>query len=601
MARKNAGRRKRSAGVASASPQFSGGRDAWILPALGWLALVFAWLAALGGVSDGSIDWRKTFDHDALRSYGVFRDLFGGEGYSALDWWLSKAPSYFPDFAFQWALFALGVDLQAALYIFPLTQVAFAAAGWILVCDFLFGKSPVRRAAVLLAHAATFLSLAWDESQIFNLQMVSVYHYGAWACVPWLLWLSLRMLDAPPPSARPGRIAALVFALTIVTASNLLIAPWFLIPSALAALLSARFKQSAVFIAVLAAGTALGLAVAGAIPYDNAVSIKHRYQTYDTSWASWLNVLIPLRGHLVETVSRDPLKCMVMLAFAAALCVKLAPKLRELGAKQARREFRPRLFVLLLILISIIVPVAALINHGNILATYLVHPITALRYLFPTFFFPLFVGWALLEWKTPRWRIRPAALAAAACAAALALSVPKLTRIDFAAMDPFATPFQKCFAENARRLEWTSGIAPIHFVLQMFANPDAGMENYNWVRIKWAEAGRSSLLSPFGIVNHNRRGEEAQFVVSNARNGRIFFRPPRTSDQGCPFDNYGPCLGWEGVGDIVTDGAVKGAFGEPAEIVECAGIGLYHYDPPLRFEFSDSSSQSEFEFIGNKF
>ena len=600
MTQKKRGKAKRSAGVASALPQLSSGRGEWILPALGALALILAWLAALGGAADGSIDWRKTFDHDSLRSYGVFRDLFGGEGYSAAGWGHGKAPSYFPDFAFQWALFALGVDLQAALYIFPLMQVGFAAAGWMLVCDFLFGKSPTRRAAVLLAHAATFLSLAWDESQIFNLQMVSVFHYGAWACVPWLLWLSMRMLELPRP--HPGRIAALVLALAVITASNLLIAPWFTAPAALAVLLSARFKQCAVFIAVLAAGTVLGLAIDHAIPYDNAVSLKERFQYQASSvsrWVSWLHVLIPLRWHLAETVSRDPLKVAAMLAFAAALCVKLAPELRKFGAKKTRGEFRPRFFVLLLMPISIAVAVASQINHGSILATYLVHPITAMRYLFPMFFYPLFVGWALLEWKAPRWQIRPAALAAAACAAALALSVPKLTRIDFAALDPFATPFQKCFAENARRLEWTSGMAPLHFGMQMFANPDAGMENYNWIRVLRAEAGRSSMASLFGFVNHRRRGKEVQFVVSNARNGLVFFHPPRASDQGCPLNDYEPCRGWEETSDIITDRAVKGAFGEPAEIVECAGIGIYHYDPPLRFEFSDRPTSHIA--VGNKF
>ena len=33
---------------------------------------------------------------------------------------------------------------------------------------------------------------------------------------------------------------------------------------------------------------------------------------------------------------------------------------------------------------------------------------------------------------------------------------------------------------------------------------------------------------------------------------------------------------------LILDGAAaRGAFGEPTEIIECEGIGFYHYDPPI--------------------
>ena len=591
--RKIAKRREDSSAVAAQQP-------AWIpsLPWLGGLALIFSWLAALGGAADGSIDWRNLFDHDTVRPYAVFRDLFGGEGYPALGWWQHNAVYYFPDWAFQWALLALGLDMTAAAYIFPLMQVGFAAAGWILVCDFLFGKSPVRRAAVLLLHAASLLLIAWNQSQVFIPFMMGAWHYGAWACVPWLLWLSLRMLNADrPPTAI---IAALILAMTTAAASDMLTVLWFALPAAIAVLPSAKPKKSAVFIAVLAVGIALGVGIDRAIPWEGRPGLDHNVQVARASYIDRLNVVLVLRHYLKEFAAKDTPEFAAMLAFAALLCARLAGQLnkRLRAKKNGRAAFHPRLFVLLLIAASVAGSVAALINHGHIWMGYHGHSITAMRYIIPLFFFPLFAGWALFEWSAPRWKVRAPTLAAAACAATVALSAPKMARIDFAAMDPFATPFQTCFAENARRLGWTSGIAPAHFSLLTHLNPGAEVENYITVFVTRRDAGRSSLDVVSSNSNSNRRGKEVQFVVVNARDGRVFVRPPRTGDEGCPLDDYGSCVGWEGSAAFITHAAVAGAFREPSEIAECAGIGLYHYDPPLRFDFGETQAR---EAIGNKF
>ena len=589
-------RKKRKAVKSPPSPRSvpiagTGGIPAWSLPALGWLALVFSWLAALGGAADGSVDLRDIFDTDTLRSYAIFRDLFGGEGYPALGWWHSYSVYYFPDHAFIWTLLALGADMPTAYYVFPLMQVGFAAAGWILACDFLFGKSPIRRVVVLLMHAASFLILAWDQSQIFIPQMLSAWHYGTWACVPWLLWLSLRMLDSPRPES--GKVAALVFAMAVVAGSNMLSVLWFAIPAALAASLTTRLKKSAVFIAVLAVGIALGLAVDRSISWEHTGPLFNRaIQVSVVSWEARLKVISVLGRLASEIAAHDTLEFLVILAFVAALCAKFAGKIKEILPNK-REDFRPRLFVLLLIPISMGGCLAAQINHGEITDKYYGHSILAMRYMLPLFFFPLLAGWALLEWKTPRWRIRPSVVAAAACAAGIAIAAPKLARIDFAAMDPFATPFQKCFAENARRLEWTSGIIPLHFELQMFANPEAGIENYTRPWTVWLQ-GQSHLVHYVGHSNLRRGGKEVQFVTLNVHNDRFFARPPRGGgDKGCAINDFRSCTAWEGENVILSGKVAKGAFGEPAEIVECAGLALYHYDPPLRMGFSDDVTVEE--------
>ena len=580
MARKKHKAGKRPADISPALPPLSGGRDAWLLPLLGVLALVFSWLAALGGVADGSVDWRYIFAHDSLRPYGMFRDLFVDDGYPVLGWTHGGSPYYFPDTVFQWALFALGADLRVAGYLFPLTQVGFAAAGWILVCDFVFGKSPVRRAAVLLLHAATFLLLAWRESHLFHLQMSAMWHYGAWTCIPWLAWFSLRMLGSPP---QLGKAAALIAALAVVAASDAAIAAWFVAPAGLAALLSSPPKKSAVFIAALAVGLAVGLTAAAVIPYDSLRSRADQFLGGDFRWSDYLLPLLAFRRGLGNMAASDPLELAVMLAFAAAVCVRLARAIKEFGGKKAKRgEFRPRLFVLLMIPACLAVTFAGYVVSKYHAILYHYHPIETLRYILPVFFLPLFSGWALLEWKPPRWKIRAPALAAAACAAAIAVSIPKIARMDFAAMDPFGSPFQKCFAENARRLGWTSGAIGLHFQMPMFANPDAGIENYVIGGVVWREEEGAFVVDGNAkSANRHRIPDEVQFVVQRAHKGRLFGKPPRAGDEGCPLSFQYPCTGDSTVIQVLDPPAEMRIGGGPAEVVECAGVALYHYDPPL--------------------
>ena len=562
------------------------------LPALGVLALVFAWLAVLGGVSDGSIDWRHLFDPDIMRSFGVFRDLFLDDGYPASGWTLGKAPGWFPDWAFQWPLFALGIDLWIVLYLFPLLQVGFAAAGWILVCDFLFGKSPARRAAVLALHGATFLLLGWRESHLFILQMETAWHYGAWACLPWLLWLSLRLLDGCKGGIVPKDIAALTVATAIVAASDMVIVPWFVAPAALLAPVFASRRGAAILIATFAAGVALGRLL-----YHNAGFQNPRAAAqlvFDPS--AYALTFRRILSHLGDIASRDPLEFAAGVLFLAATAYYLA-RVSDFRRGKGKAVFRPVPFVLWLIPASMAISFVALVVYGYVDAAYQSHPVKALRHALPLIYFPLFVGFALLPW-TAFPRSVPAM--AAACVAAIAFAVPKLAAIDPAAADPYATPFQQCFAENAARLGWTGGIAAWYFALPLLNNPNAEMENYIKADVRrFQESGRS-FVEPTGWgSNYHRFSGEFQFVVVNAHNGRVFGRPPRAGDRGCPSSDFASCIApHPGPFVVIDDRAARGAFGEPAEVVECAGIGLYHYDPPLRFDFPENPVG---QIVGRKF
>ena len=590
MARKKHKITKRPAKSAGVSASVAGGRDAWLLPLLGALALVFSWLAALGGVSDGTMDLRHVFTNDSLWGYGVFRDAVLDEGYPIAGWGLGPAPYYFPDHALMWPLFAL-FGPAAGMYLFSLLQVFLAAVGWILICDRVFGKNPLRRCAVFLLQAATFLLFAWRESGLFMLQFTGTWHYGAWACLPWLLWLSMRTLAIPAPV----NIAALVLAVAVVVSSDLVLGPWFVGPAAAAAFFAARPKIAGIFAAALAAGMALGWALDQLNPASGYAFEEYQSNAFDAArFASNFAVLLRLLGDIAK---RDPAEFLLMLAFAALFLRQAAGEFLAKKKDGARGQiFRSRRFVLAFVLLSVAGAAAGGVLHGMSRANYL-HPIQDLRYVLPVVLFPLFAGWALLAFPGMRFPPRRAALAACACAVALAL--PKAARMDFTTLDPFATPFQKCFAENAQKRGWTGVVAPAFFYLTVFSNPDAGLKNYigTWAPFGKPPGENQFMYSRF-LANWHRARDPFQVVVANLHQGLLHTRPPRAQDAGCPVAEPS-CLNAHGNAGIPPhDRIIRAAFGDPAEIVECAGVGLYHYDPPLQFGISENSSGQE---IGNKF
>ena len=111
-------------------------------------------------------------------------------------------------------------------------------------------------------------------------------------------------------------------------------------------------------------------------------------------------------------------------------------------------------------------------------------------------------------------------------------------------------------------------------------------------------AGESFLYLDWQVTNHHWFDDDFQFVVLNTFNGRAFGLPPRTNEKGCPADNPSPCVPEGHSALFLDEAAAKGAFGEPAEVVECAGIGFYHYDPPLRFSLPDNP---DFAQVGRRF
>ena len=576
------------------SPPLSTAAGKWspALPALGALALLLAWLAWLGGVSDGAADFRKMFDGESFRPYQIFRDLFLVDGFPASGWAQSGAPFYFPDYAIQWPLFALGVDSRVALYLFALAQTAMAAWGWIYVADFLFGKSPPRRAAILLLHAAPLLLMAYGREDVFYALAVCVFHYGTWATMPWLTGLLLRVLKSPPkPPASAGKIAALVALLSVTAASDKIIIVWFVAPAAFALLcllcLGQTTRAAVVRLVVaLAGGVALG-AVLAEIPDIQKHMYAERGHPLNPPGKIVDNLASLADIFIGKFAARNVPEFLAWSLFAAVALWRLASALfgpfARGGLFQVARN-PAHLFMAVFIPASAAAAVVAPLLVANVDYAPPYQFIIYARYMIPTIYFALFVGWALIAPPAPAPVARK--LAAAACALLAALSAPKIFAVDLAALDPFNTPFHRCYAENAKRLGWTGGLADNLLAPSLEANPNAGVERAMPIYRHQGGPGQSALATNWFVTNRHHFSGEFQFVLLNQHKERAFIKSmPRDESDLCALDDY-DCM-WEREAPHTIDAfEVRGAFGEPAEIVECEGVAFFHYDPPLHFDFS---------------
>ena len=604
-------RRLRPAPKSAAQPA---GKAAWLLPGLGVLALVAAWLAALGGFSDGTLRLWHLFELDSLRPWLMFHDAFLSEDYPVRGWRHGVAPFYFPDFAVLWGLFAAGLGLREGMLLYALLQPALAAGGWILVCDRLFGKSPARRAAVLLLQALALLAAAWRGEDLFLVQTMFGARYGSWALLPWLLWLLLRTLDAGGAKAgpfHPQKLAAggaLLAGLVLAVASDLTFLPWLLAPAGLALLFMVGLKKARgndffLFAAVFVLCVPLGRGLHRSFGFaENRNTEAFTSFNPERSWTA----LADLGGAFAYGAGRNPAEALAWILFAVAaawLGLSVFRPSRPLAKFFIPPKTRAGIFVALFVPLSAAAALGAVVATGNAVPRqwFEFNLNTALRYVLPALYFPLFAGWALLPWRPGLFRVRPAPAACACFAAVVLLSAPKALAIRAAALEPFNTPFHQCFNAAAGRLGWRGGIASSGMTHPLTADAGNRVESMTPVGILRGETGRSRFYLDWTVYNRHHFSGDFQFVVANGFNGRVFDRLPHAAEErGCPPSGAEECEIVSSPALILDDAAIRGAFGEPDEIVDCAGVGLYHYDPPIRLDFS-ATDNPDFAQVGRIF
>ena len=608
-----------------ASSPFGGasGKFGGVLPFAAVAALALAYVAAWGGAAAGTLDMRGVFNFDTVFPWFVFRDLFLSDAWPASGWRRNVSPFDFPETATMWALFSAG-GLRLALALAPAVYAALSVVGWILVCDLLYGKSPTRRAVVVLLHIPAFLIIAWRGQDIFSPQLWINFRYGTWAVFPWLLWLLLRAVDAGDAKdngkekdagkARLIRLALLAAGLAVMTESDPAVFPWFVAPAlfsllCLCALKKMRGAEFIRFAAACVVGVAGGF-VLRTIPNFHPNRSEGEFLGFNAE--KFLYALSNMAFEFSDIAARNIPETAAWTAFAGVALWRLSVALRSgsSGKKSGRSggvvhslfgvpDSRTHLLVAIFVPASAAACVAAVLATGNFHQNYWRDNLApALRYLYPAIYLPLFVGWVLFPWNAPLFRKSGKALAAGVVVVAVALSAPRVVSFNVAAMDPFASPLQKCFAENARRLGWTGGIATSFFTLPFAANPESGAERMMPVGVLRRGSGESFLYLDWQTTNRHWFGDEFQFVVLNMFNGRVFGLPPRAADAGCPLEDSAECVPAGHGALFLDDAAARGAFGDPAEIVECAGVGFYHYDPPLKFALPEDP---DFAQVGGRF
>ena len=557
-----------------------------VLLLLGGLALVFAWLSFLGALSGGQLNWNDILEGDTLRPWLMFRDI-GNESAPLSGWHKPGSGMWAPDIAILWTLYAVGMDFRLAALLFPLLQSVLAAVGWILVCDRLCGKSPVRRAAVLILHSLPLLLVAHRGLDLFYNQTVPLWRFGTWAFVPWLMWLSLRALEFGGNEKQNNiRLAILAGAATVAAASDLAIVAWFLAPAIFSAGALAFFgtiKKSdfARFAAALVLSVPVGQWLDGVFGVGEGASTRTDIVLDFSHFAAVGRVALSLLGGLAGRNAPEMALC---AAFALAAGVWFWRTLAG-GGRRGGRNVAPT-FAALLVFSAMFAPLLAALTRqhfGAMLDPGKFHH-SSHRYFLPLFYFPLFAGWALLPWNFAAAARHGRRIVAGAAVLVVALAAPGALSIRAAELDAFSSPFHRCFAENARRLNWSGGLAGYYQTAHLAANPDAGVERVLPVSVR-REAGGSEVLSHW-IFNRHWYSGEYQFVALSGFNGRVFHTLPSAAEPGCPRERANECLYPAHFGAVVDAAAVAAAFGEPQEIVDCEGFGFFHYDPPLRFDLA---------------
>ncbi len=593
--------------------------------ALALAGLGAAYMASLFAIASGKTNLSVAFfsGDDHIMTWIMYRQSFVDASYPVSGFRSGVAPMIIPDMLGLFSIFQMGVHPIAANLILPMVYCAISISGWIAVVRHLYGASSTRYAFVLVLHAMPFLFVAAGPNDVHAIALVTFAHYGAWTCVPWLLFFALRTLDGGRHSVwAASTLAAL---LAFVAASDLVIVPWLVAPMGLILGLFALqhlrlpspFSQAAQFpkgrllmtVSAFAFGVPAGIMLNRALPLQPNRNVGAFLSADIPGLASNLATYM---YQLAEIAVRNPFSASLWTLFAAIAAwrfwIVLTPKQAHafsaahmlLGVPAGASHAALALYFP----IAAVLSVAGVVVTGNI-GTYWIHNnlLGNLRHILPATCFPLFIGWALLPWKHDglRKRANSISLVTAACATLLAVGLAAWSYAPLSKFNSFASPFHKCFAANARRLGWKGGIGT-YPSNDLIANSAAGVERFVPVGVLRSRTqGESLLYLDWAAQNRYGFSGDFQFVVINGYKGRVFPETPHDENTAsCPLSNHDMCIPSGHSSQIMDDSAALGAFGPPQAIVECYGLGFYHYDPPIRLDYTGVANP-DLTRVGNPF
>ena len=491
-------------------------------------------------------------------------------------------------------------ELTYALYSF--VQIGISTVGWVLVCRRL-GGGGLTQCMVVFAHALPVILLTYAGNDLFFLLLPPIVHAGVWAVMPWLLLAFLSF-------SYRGNVSLFVM-LVLLGASDLIVVPWFVGPlcATLAVFwrrgdLSGRYAVGVGVGAVAAvvigrAAFLLASPFGDSLTAEQFLAVKIHIDQFFLGLGGLQYVLFTIAKHYWGLA-------VIWSLFMAVLIIFLFRLFRA-------NRHPALLFVMIFVLVSIAssamgpvvtanvewIKASKLYPEGGNAAGDTLH----IRYIFPTVYFPLFVGWFLLilpiVGRLPAFGAgRAFSVAGVFLALVTVAAAPSFFREEGQSVRLFETPYAVCVRDAAQRLGWTAGIGPRRFWDRSILDPDNPirhnlyMENYTIFR-------HVSKDEPFWVQwdftnRHSYSGEFQVVVVTRYADRDFRFGVPRDRNDVCEEDG---CVGFDIPQASLYDAEmVRDFFGEPTEVVECEGVELFHYDPPFVYDFSNRDQTGDYPF-----
>ena len=565
---------------------------------------VLSFAALLGGFSDGTVDMDFTFGADTPRGWSFAHSAFTGEYDILKTRWSTSV--YLFDILILMPLYAVAGFIWGG-YLWIAVVAAISIGGWVLLCAALFGKSANRAALVVILHALPFVFMSWTNSGIFHSQLLPWYHITAWASVPWLLWLVARVLQGGGSRYAAG--LALFCALSVFSDATML--PWFCAPM-LAVLLwlireNRRAQKKGALARCLAAfGAVAGGSAAGALMLRAPLFESRHYAGRVFSLPKFKQIADTF-GNLSDyalSLSAHNVLCAIAWVFFFFVAARFFLLALAADKNNKKRALAPEMRLMFLFVpLSMAAAVAAIAVTGLFPfmseETFLAaggfgdkrymeiapHPRSfeiISRYLIPFLFFPLFAGWALyLPPLRARGIVAVAVLLAATCA-------PRIATAEWRELNPYSHPFYECLQSAAKRLNAKS-------VLSTFYSNLAFLPEWRWDSFLavGVARGKNAKVYSEGAYNLQMKMKPVDFVIGNAAGGEVSLFIPGREPYICSYDEFKKCVPRMHSALILDGNAVRAAFGEPGEVIECPGnAAIYHYDPPVEIKYDVSKIHS---------
>jgi hypothetical protein len=353
---------------------------------LSWLALIGSLLSIVATYGINQRYDALLYNSDAMFIPVFYRDLL--QRGDIRGWDLPTNPYFFPDMALFIPLLALIHKIHLAAILYGMLQLLLLIAGVLLLQRHLSGTSRWAQAITLLTLTLCMLLIATGKQIFYAYALMSVHHMGTLVVMPFATVAMLQALQPERSTPARRRAASILFALTLITSlSDTLFIIQFVLPAIFASLLWGKYQGSRWRDLLFLNGGVVLSAAAGQwlrqwiVPISKFLVYAERDE--GMSAASFSNFVDWSR----QAAANDPLFALFWLTSLLALLAVALLGLRQ--QPNGQNENRPLALVATLFLGSMFLSVLAAIVSGNFEDAF------SARYLLPTLYLPILVGWPL--------------------------------------------------------------------------------------------------------------------------------------------------------------------------------------------------------------